>query len=108
MEPVDLEEEELETRVEDISVHEVEPIFWLPPYMFLRKPTARVTKDPDAVKFSICTPLMLEDAPFEGALLVQVPQLHMEDWDLAIRAKFPHFELRKYPKIVYYEDVGVT
>jgi hypothetical protein len=39
---------------------------------------------------------------------VQVPQLCMEDWDLADRAKFPHFEPSKYLKMVYYEEVGVT
>lgn len=39
---------------------------------------------------------------------MQVPQLHMEDWDLADRAKFPNFKLRKYLKMVYYEEASVA
>lgn len=69
MESVDLEDEELETGVEDISVDEAKLISRLPPYMLSRKLIAKVTKGPDLVKFSICTPLLPEDVPFEGELL---------------------------------------
>ena len=46
--------------------------------------------------------------PFKGELLAKVPQLVMEDWELAYKAKFPHFESIKYLKMVYYEESGVT
>jgi len=55
MELVDVEDEELEIGIEDISVNGTEPISWLPLYMSLGKLTARVTKDLDAIKFSIFT-----------------------------------------------------
>ena len=79
METVDLKEEDLGAIIEDVNFNEDKPISWLPPYMPPWKLTAKVTKDPDAVKFSTCTPLQPEDVPFEGALLTQVPQLCMED-----------------------------
>lgn len=107
MEQVDLEEEELGEGIENINVDEEEPISQLPLYMSPRKLTTKVTKDPDGVRFSICTPFPPKYVPFEGEFLALVPQLHMEDWDLSYRAKLPHFEPRKYLKMVYYEEAGV-
>lgn len=69
MELIDLEKEELETGVEDISVDEADPILWLPSYMPSRKLSIKVPKDPNVVKFSTCTPFLPEDVPFKGALL---------------------------------------
>ena len=44
MESVDLEEEH-GTRVEDVNVDEAKLILRLPPYIPLRNPTVKVTKD---------------------------------------------------------------
>jgi len=63
-----------------------------PPYMSPRKPTAKVTKDPDSIKYKIFTPMLLEEVPIEGELLAKVPHLCMEDWDLNDRNKYPQFD----------------
>jgi len=50
-ETLDLDEEELNIGVEVIDAEEAVLITWLPPYVPPRKPTAKVTKDPDSRKF---------------------------------------------------------
>jgi len=75
--------------------------------MMSQKPTSKVTRDPDAIKFKVFTPPLPEDIPIEGDLLARVLQLHMEDLDLNGRSKHPQFEPNKYLKYVYYEEAGV-
>jgi len=65
MKPLDLDEEELTTGIEEIDANEVMLITWLLPYIPLRKSTAKLTKDPNSVKFMVSTPLLLENIPFE-------------------------------------------
>jgi len=108
MDPQDLDEEELAIRFVDINIDEVELISRLPLYMSSRKPTAKVTKDLDSIKYKIFTPLLLEEVPIEGKLLAKAPNLCMEDWDLNDRNKYPQFEPIKCLQYVYYEEVGVT
>jgi len=74
----------------------------------LRKRKAKVTKDPDADKFTISMPLLPEQVPFEGPWLARIPFLKMEDWDLVGYTKFPHLAIDKYMWRVYYEEIGVT
>lgn len=73
MEPKDLDEEEVVIGIEDISTYEVEPISRFPPYMSSRKPTSKVTKDLDAIKSKVFTPLLPEDILIEVDLLARVP-----------------------------------
>lgn len=58
-------------------------------------------------KFSISTPLLLEQVPFEGSWLAQIPLLETEDWDLADHARFPHLKIDKYMKHMYYTESGI-
>lgn len=67
---VDLEDKELETRVEDINVDETRLILHLPLYTLSRKLIAKVIKSPNALQFSSCTPLLPKDVPFEGAFVM--------------------------------------
>ncbi len=76
----------------------------MPPW----KPTSKVAKDPDSIKFKVFTPLMPKEVPIEAKLLASVTQLYMEDWDLSDREKFPLLDPNKYLKAVYYEEVGFT
>jgi len=39
----------------------------------------KVTKDPNASKFSITTPLLPTEVPFEGTLLASIPALKIQD-----------------------------
>lgn len=56
---MDLEVEEAQG-TKDIDVEGVEPITKLPNYIPPQKGKEKVTKDPDAEKFTISTPLLLE------------------------------------------------
>lgn len=76
-------------KLEDISEKETEPISWLLLYMPLQKPTSKVAKDPDSIKFKVFAPLLLEEVPIKGDLLARVPQLCMEYLDLSDREEFP-------------------
>lgn len=103
-----MEKEELNEAFEDTNVEGAKPISQLPPYMPLWKPTSKVTRDLDSIKFKVFTPLLHEEVPSEGELLAQVPYLKMEDWDLGDHDKFPQLEPKKYLKAVYYEELGLT
>lgn len=71
---VDLEAEE---GAEDIDTEGVDPISKLPDYIPLHKGKVNITKDPDAEKFLINTPL--ESVIFEYPYLAQIPHLKLED-----------------------------
>jgi len=49
--------------IENISKDGVDPISRMPPYIPLRKPTAKVTKDSDLFKFKVFTPLLQDEVP---------------------------------------------
>jgi len=74
---------------EDIDADEVVPITHLPFYIPPTKSIAKVTKDPNSVKFQVSTPMVLKNVPSEGNFLARIPYLKMEDWDLGDHAKFP-------------------
>lgn len=104
---VDLEVEEGQG-IKDIDAQGVEPITKLPDYISLCKGKVKVAKDPDSYNFSISTPLLPEQVPFEGLQLAWIPFLKMEDCDLANHARFPHLAIDKYMKHIYYAELGVT
>lgn len=60
MELQDLDEEEMNVGIEDISVEGMEPISCFSSYIPPQKPTAKVTRDPDSVKFKVFTSLLLK------------------------------------------------
>lgn len=66
---MDLDEEELIMGVEDIDTEEEVLITQLPPYIPPRKSIAKVTKDPDSVKYKVSIQLLPEDVPMEDDLL---------------------------------------
>jgi len=68
----------------------------------------KVTKDPDAAKFLINTPLLPEGITFEGPGLAWIAYLKMEDWDLDDHERFPHLTMDNEMKQVYYKESGVT
>ena len=84
---VDLEAEE---GAEDIDIDGVDPISRLLEYIPPCKGKVKVPKVPDAGKFLLNTPLLVEGITFEVPCLVQIPHLKMEDWDLANHERFPH------------------
>lgn len=81
MEPQDLDKEDINMGIEDINVEGMETISWLSLYIPPRKPIAKVTKDPDSLKFKVFMPLLPTKAPIVGDLLARVPFLKMEEWD---------------------------
>jgi len=57
---VDLEAKKLHNGVEELAVNEGEPIARLSAYISLQKGKAKVPKDPDSGKFTICMSLLPE------------------------------------------------
>lgn len=84
----------------------MEPITKLPNYIPPCKGKEKVTKDPDLENFSISTPLLLEQVPFEGPQVVSILLLNMKDWDLTDHARFIHLAINKYMKHIYYPELG--
>ena len=70
---------EAEKGMEDIDVKGVESISKFPDYIPPCKGKVKVTKDPDAVKFLIHTPLLPKSITFEDPHLARIPHLKMED-----------------------------
>lgn len=94
--------------VEDINAEGAKPISHFPTYIPPRKLTAKLTKDPDSLKFKVFTPFFPEEVPIEDDLLARVPYLNMKYWDLSDLEKFPQLEPNKYLKMVYYDEAGIT
>jgi len=46
----------------------------------------------DAIKSTLNTLSLPEGVLFEGAVVVFIPTMKFEDWDLADNEKFPHLE----------------
>lgn len=92
-----------EEGVEDIDAEGVEAILKFLEYIPLCKGKVKASKDLDAEKFSIHTPLLPKNITFEGPCLARVPILKMEDWDFADNERFPHLMMENYMKWVYYK-----
>lgn len=108
METHDLDEQGMNMGNEDISIEGTEPISRLLPYIPPRKPTTKVTKNPNSLKFKVFTPLLMEEVPIEGDLMAWLAFLKMENLDLGNHDKFMQLEPSKYLKSVYYEEMGIT
>lgn len=104
---MDLEEDEFQ-RVEEFDAEEGEPITWLSKYIPSRKGKTKVTKDPNSRKFTVSTPLLLEQVEFEGTILARIIVLKMEERDLVDHEGFPDLATRKYMTTIYYEETRVT
>lgn len=94
--------------VEFIDAKEVVSITRIRPYEPLTKSTAKMTKDPDSVKYKVFTQFLLDKILVEGDMFTSVPFMNMEDLDLSGHAKFPQLEPKKYLKSIYYEESSVT
>lgn len=70
----DSEEEYHRKETEDVETPSV-----LPTYMPQIKSGAKPVKEPTEVKFATYTSLLLEEVPFEGEVLGNIPQLKLED-----------------------------
>jgi len=68
----------------------------------------KVLKDTDARKFSLNTPLLLENITFEGPRLAQLSHLKLEYWDLTDHERFRHLATNTFMKRVFYKESGVT
>ena len=55
--------------IENINAEDAKPISRLSPYTPPGKSTAKVTKDPDSLKFKVFMPFLLEEVPVERDLL---------------------------------------
>jgi len=104
---VELETEEFQG-IEDIDAEGVKPMIRLPKYIPSQNGKAQVMKDSDTKNFTVSTPMLPKQVPFEVPRLARIPLLKMEDWDLVDHAKFPHLAMDKYMWKVYYEETGVT
>ena len=80
--PQDLDEEELTMGIENVSVEDANSISRLSPYIPPMQSIAKVTKDPDSLKFKVFMQFLSEEVLVEDDLLTRVPFLKMEDWDL--------------------------
>jgi len=107
-EPMDLGQEELHDGFEELDAYEGDPITRLPAYIHPWKGKVKVTRDPDSGKFAISMRLLLEEVVFECVLLLRIPVLKLEDWDLPIHEKFPHFPTNKCMTKIYYEVIRFT
>ena len=68
----------------------------------------KVPKDLDEGQFLLNTLLLPKNLPFEGSCLVQIPQLKLEDLDLADHERFPHLATDTFMRRVFYKESGVT
>ena len=92
--------------VEEDIIEDFDPISPLTKYMMPHKPTFEVKKDLDNVKLHINMPLFPKNVSFEGEMLVKIPTLKLENWDLADRKKFLELVPSEYLEQVPY-DAGI-
>lgn len=64
----------------------------------------KVPKDPDAGKFLLNTPLLLENITFEGLCSARILHLKLEHWDLVDYERFPHLAIENYLERVFYKN----
>jgi len=69
MEPWDFDREEMSVGVDHIIAKGMQPISQLPPCIPPRKPTTKVSMDPNSMKFNVFTLFLLEEVPIHGELL---------------------------------------